>query len=52
VRTTRLIYNDNVTKLNRAVRMFPASLIAGLLGFSQRAYLEAVAEKANMPSMQ
>lgn len=51
VRTTRLIYNDNVTKLNRAIRMFPASLIAGMLGFSKRAYLEAVAEKANMPGM-
>lgn len=52
VRTSRLIYNDNVTKLNRAVRMFPASLIAGILGFAQRTYLEAVDEKANMPSMQ
>ncbi len=52
VRTSRLIYNDNVTKLNRAVRMFPASLIAGMLGFAQRTYIEAVDEKANMPSMQ
>ncbi|KUO66618.1 MAG: LemA family protein [Gracilibacter sp. BRH_c7a] len=52
VRTSRLIYNDNVTKLNRAVRMFPASLIAGILGFAQRTYLEAEEEKANMPSMQ
>jgi len=51
VRTSRLIYNDNVTKLNRAIRMFPASMIAGILGFSKRAYLEAVDEKANMPSM-
>lgn len=51
VRTSRLIYNDSVTKLNRAIRMFPASLIAGILGFSKRAYLEALDEKANMPSM-
>lgn len=51
VRTSRLIYNDSVTKLNRAVRMFPASLIAGILGFSKRAYLEAVDEKVNMPGM-
>lgn len=51
VRTSRLIYNDNVTKLNRAVRMFPASMIAGILGFAQRTYLEAVDEKANMPNM-
>lgn len=51
VRTSRLIYNDSVTKLNRAIRMFPASIIASMLGFSTRAYLEAVNEKSNMPSM-
>jgi LemA protein len=28
VRTSRLIYNDSVTKLNREIRMFPVSLIA------------------------
>lgn len=51
VRTSRLIYNDCVTKLNRAIRMFPVSLIAGMLGFSKRDYLEAVEEKETMPSM-
>ncbi|SET81527.1 LemA protein [Natronincola peptidivorans] len=51
VRTSRLIYNDSVTKLNRAIRMFPASMIAGALGFSKGAYLEAVDEKATMPNM-
>ena len=51
VRTSRQIYNDSVTKLNRAVRMFPASIIAGMLGFSQRTYLQAVEDKASMPSM-
>ena len=51
VRTSRLIYNDSVTKMNREIRMFPASMIAGLFGFRQREYLEAVEEKADMPSM-
>lgn len=51
VRTSRLIYNDSVTKLNREIRMFPVSLIAGMLGFRQRDYLEAREEKADMPSM-
>lgn len=51
VRTSRLIYNDSVTKLNREIRMFPVSMIAGLFGFHQREYLEAVEEKADMPSM-
>ena len=40
VRTSCLIYNDSVAKLNRAVRKFPASLLAGMLGFRQEEYLE------------
>lgn len=51
VRTSRLIYNDSVTKLNREIRMFPASMIAGMLGFQQRDYLVEQADKADMPSM-
>jgi len=39
-RTARLIYNDSAAKLNRSVRSFPTNLIAGLLGFHQRDYLE------------
>lgn len=39
--TSRLIYNDSVTKLNRELRMFPAALIARVFGFRQRDYLEA-----------
>ena len=46
VRISRLIYNDSVTKFNRAIRMFPAFLIAGMLGFSKRVYLAEVDEKA------
>ncbi|MBF8984018.1 LemA family protein [Lutibacter sp. B2] len=51
VRTSRLIYNDSVTKLNSAIRMFPASMIAGMIGFSKRAYIELVDEKATMQNM-
>ena len=51
VRTSRLIYNDSVTKLNREIRMFPVSAIAGILGFKQRDYLEEQAAKVDMPSM-
>ncbi|MDF2923572.1 MAG: hypothetical protein K0R57_2486 [Paenibacillaceae bacterium] len=40
VRISRLIYNDSVMKLNREIRMFPVSMIAGMLGFRQRDYLE------------
>ncbi|MEG2396342.1 MAG: LemA family protein [Oscillospiraceae bacterium] len=51
VRQSRLVYNDCVTKLNRKIRMFPASLIAGMVGFKSRDYLEAVNGKEDMPSM-
>lgn len=39
MRTSRLIYNDSVTKYNKAVRRFPANLIAWMLGFSRREYI-------------
>ncbi len=51
VRQSRLIYNDSVTKLNRAIRMFPTSIIASMLGFSRRDYLAAEDSKRDMPSM-
>ena len=51
VRTSRLIYNDSVPKLNRELRMFPTSLLGSMFGFHQRDYLEVVEEKADMPSM-
>lgn len=51
VRTSRLVYNDSVTKLNREIRMFPSAIIAGVLGFRQRNYLEDQTSKADMSSM-
>lgn len=50
VRTSRLIYNDGVNRLNREIRMFPVSMIAGLLGFRQRDYLEEQVVKADNSS--
>ena len=51
VRRARLIYNDSVTKLNRAIRMFPTSIVAGIINITSRDYLEASESKADMPSM-
>lgn len=51
VRSSRLVYNDSVTKLNRTMRMFPVSMVAGMMGFAQRTYLEEQTAKADMPSM-
>ena len=45
--TSRLIYNDSVTKLNRELRTFPASLLAGALGLRQRGHLEAAEDRAD-----
>lgn len=39
VRISRLIYNDSVSRLNREIRCFPVSIIAGVLGFRQREYI-------------
>lgn len=51
VRTSRLVFNDSVTKLNREIRMFPISVVAGILGFHSREYLKENESKAAMPSM-
>ncbi|OZV11643.1 LemA family protein [Tissierella sp. P1] len=47
VRTSRLIYNDSVSKMNREIRMFPVSAVAGMLGFRKKDYLEDQAGKAD-----
>lgn len=39
VRNSLLIYNDSVAKLNRKARKFPASMLAGILGFRKREYI-------------
>ena len=51
VRVSRMVYNDSVTKLNRACRMFPSSIVAYMLHFEIREYLEVPAGKTEMPSM-
>ncbi len=50
VRMSRMVYNDSVTKINRKIRMFPAVLFAGMLGFYTRTYLEEPEGKTEMPS--
>ena len=49
VRTSRMVYNDCVTKMNRMVRQWPSSFVAGLLHFGKREYLEVPDEKKDMP---
>lgn len=39
VRISRMVYNDSVTKLNRAVKMFPTSIAASILNVHPKEYL-------------
>ena len=50
VRLSRMTYNDTVTRYNQQVRMFPTSLVAGILGFAKRDYLAEDASKKDYPA--
>ena len=49
VRLARMTFNDTVTKYNNQVRMFPGSVVAGILGFPKREYLAEDASKKDYP---
>ena len=51
VRLSRMTFNDTVTKFNQQVRMFPTSVVAGLLGFAKRDYLEEDKSKKDYPTL-
>ena len=51
VRLSRMTFNDTVTKYNKEIRQFPTSLVAGILGFNTRDYLNEAVGKTDMPSM-
>jgi LemA protein len=51
VRTSCLIYNDSVAKLNREIRTFPTCLVVGMLGFQQKQYLVEEDHKPDMSDM-
>ena len=54
VRLSRMVYNDTATKMNRYVRQWPSSFIAGMLNFGTRNYLkmdnEGKRDITNMPN--
>lgn len=49
VRLSRMTFNDTVTRYNQQVRVFPASVIAGMLGFGKRDYLAEDVTKKDYP---
>ena len=51
VRLSRMTFNDTVTKFNQQVRMFPTSLVAGILGFAKREYLQEDKSKQDYPTI-
>jgi len=51
VRLSRMTFNDTVTKYNKEIRQFPTSIVAGILGFNTRDYLNEAVGKTDMPSM-
>ena len=50
VRQSRMIYNDTVTRYNRKIRVFPASILANMFHFVSRSYFEGTESKQEMPS--
>ena len=49
VRLSRMTFNDTVTRFNQQVRVFPASLVASMLGFAKREYLAEDVSKKDYP---
>jgi LemA protein len=51
VRTSRMVFNDTVTKMNRMVRQFPSNLVARMLGFGLQEYLKVDEKKTEYPDL-
>lgn len=49
VRVSRMVYNDSVTNYNKLVRQFPESLVAGMLHFDKKEYIQDPGQKAERP---
>lgn len=49
VRLSRMTFNDTVTKFNNQVRMFPGSIVASMLGFAPKEYLQEDFSKNEYP---
>jgi LemA protein len=51
VAVSRQVYNDTVLTYDTALQTFPTTLVAGILGFSARAYFEADAASREAPKV-
>lgn len=50
VRNSRMIFNDTVTRYNRSILVFPASIIAKMFNFHEEEYFKGTDGKSEMPS--
>jgi LemA protein len=48
----RQFYNDSVMQFNVAIQSFPSNIVAGMFGFTQRAYLEFEGDIKTAPKVQ
>ena len=48
---SRMVYNDSATKMNRMVRQWPSSIVAGILHFGKRDYLQTEEKKQDYPDI-
>jgi len=48
----RQFYNDSVMSFNTAIQRFPANMVAGMFGFTQRDYFEIEAAAAEPVAVQ
>ena len=51
VRLARMTFNDTVTRFNNQVRMFPGSIVASLLHFPPKQYLQEDTSKTDYPDI-
>src|SRR3954454_431881 len=51
ISVSRQVYNDTVLTYNNAIQVFPAVLVAGMLGFYQREFFEAAAGDRDVPAV-
>jgi len=51
VSVERKRFNDAIRTFNLAVKRFPSSLIAGMFGFAERTYFEAIEGAENVPEV-
>ena len=51
VRMSRMVYNDSATKMNRIVRQWPSSIVASILHFGKREYLQTEEKKQEYPDI-